>query len=102
MSNEAKPVQPKWLQVTDTGVTVTLRYPAVVHGTKLDSIHMRAPSVKDWRAANAAASGNTEDREMHLFSSLTEVGRADLEGLMLVDYNRLQTGYFRLVEDDEL
>ena len=39
---------------------------------------------------------------MNLFASLAEVGVKDLEGLTLKDYSRLQTGYFRLVQDDEL
>ncbi|WP_434088991.1 phage tail assembly protein [Acinetobacter baumannii] len=46
--------------------------------------------------------GDDEQRELNLFASLAEVGIKDLEGLALKDYGRLQNGYFRLVQDDEL
>ena len=34
--------------------------------------------------------------------SLSEVGVSDLEDLKLLDYQRIQDGYFRLVNEDEL
>lgn len=37
---------------------------------------------------------------MSLFASLTQTPEADLMALKLVDYMRLQGGYFRLVQDD--
>ena len=37
-----------------------------------------------------------------MFASLAEVSVKDLEGMALKDYTRLQAGYFRLVQDDEL
>ncbi|MOA56389.1 hypothetical protein D3C78_1803590 [compost metagenome] len=58
--------------------------------------------MRDIRTAQSAASGDDEQRELNLFASLAEVGVKDLEGLSLKDYGRLQAGYFRLVQDDEL
>ena len=49
-----------------------------------------------------AGAGDEEQRELNLFANLAEVGVKDLEGMALKDYTRLQTGYFRLVQDDEL
>jgi hypothetical protein len=37
---------------------------------------------------------------MSLFASLTQTPEADLMSLKMVDYLRLQAGYFRLVTDD--
>ncbi|MBP5144245.1 phage tail assembly protein [Pseudomonas chlororaphis] len=37
-----------------------------------------------------------------MFSSLTTIPAADLETLKYRDYRRLQAGYFRLVDEDEL
>lgn len=36
------------------------------------------------------------------FIGLAEVGVSDLEHLKLLDYQRVQEGYFRLVNEDEL
>nr|WP_306456656.1 phage tail assembly protein [Pseudomonas alliivorans] len=83
-------------------VSVKLSRPAEVNSIQVDSITMRAPTVRDLRIAQAAANGDDEQRELNLFASLAEVGVRDLEGLFLKDYNRLQAGYFRLVRDDEI
>ncbi|KAB0494024.1 phage tail assembly protein [Pseudomonas vancouverensis] len=91
---------PKWLAVTADGVAVTLKYPIEVDGIKNDTLFMRAPCVRDLRVANAAANGDDDKREMAMFSSLTQVGEADLLGLKLTDHARLQAGYFRLVNDE--
>ena len=93
---------PSWLVLTDEGVTVTLRYPTELNNVKTDKLVMRAPTVRDVRAAGAASGGDAEKRELQLFSSLTEVGTSDLEGLKVVDYQRVQEGYFRLVDEGEL
>ena len=93
---------PAWLTLTDDGVTITLRYPTELNHVKTDKLIMRAPTVRDVRAAGAASGGDPEKRELQLFSSLTEVPTGDLEGLKVVDYNRVQEGYFRLVDEGEL
>ena len=52
------------------------------------------------RAATLQGGSNEEEQEMVLFCSLASIGRADLEGLLMRDYRRLQTAYFRLGADD--
>ncbi|MNP74942.1 hypothetical protein D3C76_1719010 [compost metagenome] len=57
--------------------------------------------MRDIRNASKVADGDEEQRELSLFASLAEVGVKDLDGLAYKDYTRLQSGYFRLVQDDE-
>lgn len=91
---------PKWLQLSDEGFRISLKYPTELSGVQVDTLSMRAPCVRDVRAAQAASNGDAEQREMSLFASLTQTPEADLMGLKMVDYMRLQAGYFRLVTDD--
>ena len=91
---------PSYLNVTDEGAVVTLTRPAHMNGVPVDSLLMRAPSVRYSRAATRAAEGDPEKRELILFSSLTQVGVSDLEAMPLRDYTRLQRGYFRLLRED--
>ncbi|MBN3862087.1 phage tail assembly protein [Pseudomonas frederiksbergensis] len=96
----AKDTLPKWLQLTEDGFRIQLKYPTELSGVLVDSMTMRAPCVRDIRAAQATCNGDEEKREMSLFSSLTQTPETDLMALKLVDYMRLQAGYFRLVQDD--
>ncbi|MNJ29887.1 hypothetical protein D3C77_244690 [compost metagenome] len=100
MSNAIK--IPSFLKLTADAVIVTLSRPAEANGVQVDKLCLRAPTVRDIRAAQQTAGGDDEQREMNLFASLAEVGPKDLEGLTLKDYARVQAGYFRLVQDDEL
>ncbi|RCL22968.1 phage tail assembly protein [Pseudomonas sp. AFG_SD02_1510_Pfu_092] len=93
---------PKWLTVSADRVTVTLSYPVEMNGIKVDTVSLRSPTVRDIRAAQKVSGDDDEQRELNLFASLAEVGAKDLEGMALKDYNRLQTGYFRLVQDDDV
>ena len=93
---------PTWLTLTDEGVTITLRYPTELNHVKTDKVVMRAPTVRDVRAAGAVSGGDAEKRELQLFSSLTEIPPGDLEGLKVVDYSRVQDGYFRMVDESDL
>lgn len=93
---------PAWLTLSDEGVTVMLRYPSELNNVTTDAVFMRAPTVRDVRAAVATSGNDAEKREMSLFSSLTGAGTKDLEALKLLDWGRLQEGYFRLVNEDEL
>lgn len=96
----AKEALPKWLQITEDGFRITLKYPTELSDVLVDSMSMRAPCVRDIRAAQATCNGDEEKREMSLFASLTQTPEAELMTLKLVDYMRLQGGYFRLVQDD--
>ncbi|KJK20349.1 phage tail assembly protein [Pseudomonas sp. NPDC087612] len=100
MTQTAK--MPSWLNVSAERVVVQLSKASEANGMQVDSLSLRAPTVRDIRTAQSAASGDDEQRELNLFASLAEVGVKDLEGLSLKDYGRLQAGYFRLVQDDEL
>lgn len=93
---------PQWLSVNAERVTVRLSRPSEANGVQVDSLSLRAPTVRDIRNAQAGGAVDDEQRELNLFASLAEVGVNDLEGLALKDYSRLQTGYFRLVQDDEV
>ena len=92
---------PSWLVLTDEGATITLRKAADINQIKVNRLSMRAPTVKDVQMATVQAGGDAEKRELILFASLTDAGPNDLVALGIVDYSRIQAGYFRLVEDDE-
>ncbi|MFJ4371777.1 phage tail assembly protein [Pseudomonas japonica] len=92
---------PAWMTVSAERVVVRLSRPTEANGVQVDSLALRAPTVRDLRAAQTGGSDD-EQRELNLFASLAEVSVKDLEGLALKDYSRLQAGYFRLVQDDEL
>ncbi|MHB2138047.1 phage tail assembly protein [Pseudomonas sp. SC3(2021)] len=91
---------PKWLELTEDGFRIGLKYPTELSGVLVDVVSMRAPCVRDVRAAQAASNGDAEQRELSLFASLTQTSESDLVALKMVDYMRLQAGYFRLVTDD--
>ncbi|MBC3410271.1 phage tail assembly protein [Pseudomonas sp. SWRI107] len=93
---------PAFLTVEADRVTVRLSKPTELNGVQMDHLSLRAPTVRDIRAAQTTTVGDDEQRELNLFASLAEVGVKDLEGLTLKDYTRVQAGYFRLVQDDEL
>jgi hypothetical protein len=100
MSNAKDNVLPKWLQLGDGIATVILSKPSEANGVKVDKLTLREPTVREMRAATLQGGSNEEEQEMVLFCSLASIGRADLEGLLMRDYRRLQTAYFRLGADD--
>ncbi|MBT9236799.1 phage tail assembly protein [Pseudomonas sp. MG-2] len=93
---------PAWLTVSADRVTVTLSKPTELNGVMVDAISLRSPTVRDIRAAQRGTGDDDEQRELNLFASLAEVSAKDLEGMALKDYTRLQTAYFRLVQDDDV
>ncbi|WP_339428871.1 phage tail assembly protein [Pseudomonas taetrolens] len=92
---------PSWLELTEEGATITLRKAVEINSVKVNRVNLRAPTVKDVQQATVQSGGDAEKREVILFATLIEAGDKDISGLTVVDYNRLQAGYFRLVEDDE-
>lgn len=103
MSNVNKPAAdqlPEWLVVTPEHAVVTLTKPSIVNGVQVDTITMRSPTLKESRDSNEAHPKDENAAEMMLFTSLCTAGKADLEGLSVKDYVRLQRGYFRLVTED--
>ncbi|WP_439958822.1 phage tail assembly protein [Pseudomonas neuropathica] len=93
---------PAWLSLTTDQVLVTLSCPSEINGVTVDKLALRSPTVGDVRAANREVGGDDEQRELVLFAALSGARVADLEGLKLVDFNRLQAGYFRMDNDDGL
>ncbi|CAI8815184.1 Phage tail assembly chaperone protein, E, or 41 or 14 [Pseudomonas sp. IT-P74] len=91
---------PTWLSVTAENAVVSLSCPSEINGVQIDKLTLRSPTVREVRAADRAAGGDDEQRELVLFAELAGAAIADLEGLKVVDYNRLQAGYFRLEQDD--
>ena len=92
---------PSWMVLTDDGATITLRKPTLINQIEVNQIRMRAPTVKDVQQATQQSGGDDEKRELILFASLIEAGDKDISAMTIVDYNRIQASYFRLVEDDE-
>ncbi|WNN38501.1 phage tail assembly protein [Pseudomonas inefficax] len=93
---------PAWLTLSADRVTVTLSKPTELNSVMVDTITMRSPTVRDIRVAQRGAGDDDEQRELNLFASLAEVSAKELEGMDLKDYTRLQTAYFRLVQDDDV
>ncbi|KII27786.1 hypothetical protein RY26_30060 [Pseudomonas fluorescens] len=93
---------PAWLSLTTDQVVVTLSCPSEINGVTVDKLALRSPTVGDVRAANREVGGDDEQRELVLFAALSGASVADLEGLKLVDFNRLQAGYFRMDNYDGL
>ncbi|HEJ2918662.1 TPA: phage tail assembly protein [Pseudomonas aeruginosa] len=91
---------PGWLTLDADAALVRLSRPAQCNGVSVDTLTLRAPTVRDIRLAGKVAGDDAEERELQLFASLALVSRQDLEGLKLSDYQRLQGAYFRLVQDD--
>ena len=93
---------PAWLSLSADRVTVTLSKPTELNSMTVDTVSLRSPTVRDIRVAQQGAGADDEQRELNLFASLAEVSAKDLEGMALKDYTRLQTAYFRLVQDDDV
>nr|WP_242485578.1 phage tail assembly protein [Pseudomonas sp. TH43] len=94
--------KPAWLSVTTDQALVTFSSPSKINDVLVDKLALRSPTVRDVREANREAGGDAEQRELVLFSALSGAPVADLENLKLVDFSRLQAGYFRMDNDDGL
>lgn len=96
-----------WLTVSAQGATVKLSKAVKVLGdadgngaTEVDKLTLRSPTIRDMRGASKQAPSDQEQQEIILFAALAGVAVRDLEGLSMVDYNRVTAAYFRLVHDD--
>lgn len=98
----ANKTDPSWLIVNDDNVIITLKGAVDIGGVKVDKLTMRAPTVRDQRAATATAKGDYEQIEINMLCSLLTATEPEIAALSVRNYNRLQAGYFRLVEEDEL
>lgn len=93
---------PAWLKITDDGAVITLKTPSMVCGITMDQVTMRAPTIKDVRAARKVGGDDEDAADDVLFASLIGASKDDVEGLKVWDYNRINKAYFRLVRDDGL
>lgn len=92
---------PSWLVVSDQGALITLSTPATIKDVKVEKLNLRTPTVRDLRACQKMHPNDELEQDAMLFCSLAEIGPADLQGLSLKDYERVKSGYFRLVTEDE-
>ena len=92
---------PAWLSLNALAAVVTLTRPSNSNGVLVETLTLRAPVVREVRAADRASNGDDEQRELMLFAGLADVGVKDLEGLKLADYRRVQTAYSHLVPDTD-
>lgn len=90
---------PDWLDVGAEFTTVTLSRATAMNGIKKDKVTLRIPTVGDLRAAAKHSKDDKEELEIFLFASLAECSPADIEGLSVRDYKRVQEGYFRLIAE---
>lgn len=99
----AKPVekkrdkdQPEWLEQTDTHAIITLNVPIEVSGVKISQLKMRRPKLKDRREADRQFGDDehaAEEKELFMFTSLTDMTPDELEELDLDDYVRMQQAF---------
>ncbi|MCK6435961.1 phage tail assembly protein [Rivihabitans pingtungensis] len=92
---------PAWLAVGADSITITLSRASSMNGIKQNKVTLRTPTIGDLRAAYRHSKDDKESQEIFLFASLAECAPADIEGLSVRDYNRVQDGYFRLIAEDD-
>lgn len=66
-------------------------------GRVLDTLTLRAPRVRDLKAAQRR-SENAAEQELSLLASLAGLVPEDLEELLLADYGKLQNTFRELVD----
>ncbi len=73
-------------------VDIELDFPVDLKGVEVKSLRLRMPRVKDMITASKIGKTD-EEKEVELFSNLTENSPELIESLTLVDYNKLQEAY---------
>lgn len=73
----------------DGSVTIELTKGITVAGAMVHSLRMREPTVGDQLASDRAG-GSDADKELAMMANLCQVAPADLHGLSLRDYKRVQ------------
>jgi hypothetical protein len=83
---------PDWLTYIEGGAAkITLQFPITLSGVATDTVTMRRPKVRDrLEADNMFGAGQEGQREMHFFTSLTELAPEELGEIDLGDYVRMQ------------
>lgn len=82
---------PDYLQYADddSHVDVTLTRAIEIAGMKTSTVRMREPSVQDQMAANSMK-GTEASKEVAFVANLCDLTPADVSGLSLRNYGRLQ------------
>ena len=76
----------------ENSITINLDYSFKVDGVKVDKISLRRPKVKDMLSVDSACESDAE-KEINLFSNLSEISPSDLKELDMKDYSKLQKSY---------
>lgn len=63
---------PAWLSLSALAAVVTLIRPSNANGVLVETFTLRAPVVREVRAADKASHGDEEQRELMLFAGLAE------------------------------
>jgi hypothetical protein len=92
---------PSWLELHADKVVISLSIPSMINGVQVEKLTMRTPKLQDVDAAEAQADPGSRASDKILFASLMDAGVSDLSALTVKDYNRVNKGYFRLVEEDD-
>ena len=72
--------------------TIKLKFPIESEGRTLEEVTLRRPTVGDMLNADKGK-GNEGDKEVRMFSNLTEIPLTAIEALDLADYRQLQEAY---------
>lgn len=87
---------PDWLNEGDGFTDVTLSRALDIGGSKVSTLRMREPRVKD-QAVMSKMEGDNSDKEITLFANLCGVLPVDLNEMPVRDYSRLQTAYLAFI-----
>jgi len=71
---------------------ITLQFPIESEGQTLEEITLRRPTVGDMLNADREK-GSEANKEIRMFSNLTELSLSAIESLDLSDYRKLQEAY---------
>lgn len=87
---------PDWLKEGEGFTDITLSRPLDVAGSKLATVRMREPLVRD-QAVMSKMEGDNSDKEITMFANLCGLVPADLDAMPMRDYSRLQTAYLAFI-----
>lgn len=76
----------------DGYVDIALKKAIKIDGTDVQSVRMREPLVSDQMVMDAMK-GTDAVKEIGLFANLCDLKPADIQGLSLRDYKRVQAGF---------
>lgn len=80
-----------YIKESDGFADITFAKPAKINGESVASVRMREPTVGDLKAAQVVK--DDAAREVALFANLCECAPADIDGLTLRNYTRMQKAF---------